>query len=116
MKQKEWEVIKRHPEVGFSIAQSTTQLAPIAEAILSHHERWDGKGYPQGFVGKEIPLISRIVAVVDAFDVMTSGTPYREPLAREDALKRIEAGAGTLYDPELVKKFAGLIDNYIEII
>ncbi|MFC2144723.1 HD domain-containing phosphohydrolase [Actinomycetota bacterium] len=114
--QKEWEVIKRHPEVGFSIAQSTTQLAPIAEAILSHHERWDGKGYPQGLAGKEIPLISRIVAVVDAFDVMTNGTPYREPLDREDAFKRIEAGAGTLYDPELVKKFAGLIDNYIEII
>lgn len=114
--EKEWEVIKRHPEIGFSIAQSTTQLAPIAEAILAHHERWDGKGYPQGLAGKDIPFISRIVAIVDAFDVMTSGTPYREPLDSGDALKKIEDGGGTLFDPKLVEKFAGLIDNYIEII
>jgi len=74
---EEWVLIKKHPETGFRIAQATTDLAPIANYILCHHERWDGKGYPQGLVGDKIPLLSRIMAIVDSFDAMTNDRAYR---------------------------------------
>ncbi|PKM84410.1 MAG: GGDEF domain-containing protein, partial [Firmicutes bacterium HGW-Firmicutes-11] len=93
------------PVVGARIAQATTELMSIAEYILYHHERWDGKGYPQGLKGEEIPLLARIVAVVDAYDAMTEGRPYSEVKSREEAVGIISSAAGTQFDPDIVRIF-----------
>lgn len=105
----EWETIKKHPEIGHRIAQATPELIPIAEKILAHHERWDGKGYPQGLKGEEIPLIARIISIVDAFDVMTNGRPYKMALKPMDALEELKACAGSQFDPQLVEIFVSLV-------
>lgn len=102
---REWEVIKRHPEVGSRIAQACPELAPVARAILCHHEWYDGNGYPQGLSGEEIPLISRIISVVDAYDVMTNGRPYRECMNHREAAAEISSCAGTQFDPKVTEVF-----------
>lgn len=99
---EEWESIKKHPEIGYRIALSSPEMAPIADAILQHHERWDGTGYPLGIKGKDIPLMSRIIAIADAFDVMINGRPYQAPLTKAKAWQEIERCAGSQFDPELV--------------
>lgn len=101
----EWELIKKHPEIGYRIALSCPELAPIADAILSHHERWDGKGYPLGLKERDIPLISRILAIADAYDVMLAGRPYRAPRSEEEVLDEIMRCAGTQFDPNLAALF-----------
>ncbi len=103
--EKEWEEMKRHPEMGYRIAMSTPELAPIADYILNHHERWDGKGYPYGRMGEDIPLLSRIIAIVDSYDAMTSDRPYRKAMTREDAIQEIRKNAGTQFDPHLTELF-----------
>ena len=105
----EWNVMTKHTEIGYRIAQSSTDLAPIAEAILAHHERWDGTGYPHGLKGEEIPLISRIISVVDAFDVMISGRSYKVAVSREEALEELKVCSGTQFDPNLVLVFIQMI-------
>ncbi|MDI3547427.1 MAG: hypothetical protein PWR10_1079 [Halanaerobiales bacterium] len=102
---EEWKEIKRHPEIGYQIANSSPELSNIAEGILSHHEWWDGSGYPRGLKGEKIPLISRIIAIVDAYDVMTNGGPYKEAISKEEAIKELEKGAGSQFDPEIVDIF-----------
>lgn len=101
----EWEIMKKHPETGSRIARSTEEFAHVAEDILSHHERWDGTGYPRGLQGGEIPLLARITAVVDAYDVMTHGRPYKKPLSRSEALEECRRCSGNQFDPELVEIF-----------
>src|SRR5665811_617169 len=81
---KEWEVIKRHPEIGFNIASSSPQIAHIAKAILACHENFDGSGYPMGIAGESIPVISRIILISDAYDVMTRGRIYKLPRSKDD--------------------------------
>jgi HD-GYP domain-containing protein (c-di-GMP phosphodiesterase class II) len=76
----EWRELKRHPEVGYRIAHSSPELIYIADYILCHHERWDGKGYPQGLKGDAIPLLSRIISVIDSYDAMINDRPYRKAL------------------------------------
>jgi diguanylate cyclase (GGDEF)-like protein/PAS domain S-box-containing protein len=102
---EEWEIVKKHPEIGFRIVQSSPEFPSIAEEILAHRERWDGKGYPKGLKGEEIPLLSRILAVVDAFDVMTSSCSYKNTVSHTDALEEIKSCAGTQFDPEIVSYF-----------
>ncbi len=99
--------IKRHCEIGFRIAQSSPDLSPIADFILKHHERWDGKGYPLGIKGEDIPLECRVLAIVDAYDAMISDRPYREALSHEAAVKELRDCAGTQFDPLLVDTFLG---------
>ncbi|MGQ9824187.1 MAG: HD domain-containing phosphohydrolase [Desulfotomaculales bacterium] len=106
--EKEWEEMKKHPEIGYRIAQSTPELASIAEYILCHHERWDGRGYPRGIKGEEIPQLSRILAVADAYDAMTSDRPYRKAMSREEAIAEVKKNAGTQFDPEVVSAFIGI--------
>ncbi|MEN6389490.1 MAG: PAS domain S-box protein [Syntrophomonas sp.] len=101
----EWELIKKHPEIGYRIALSCPELAPIADAILSHHERWDGGGYPLGLRERDIPLMSRILAIADAYDVMLAGRPYKAPLPEEEVLSEIMRCAGTQFDPNLAALF-----------
>ena len=105
LNEADWIEIKKHPEVGFRIAQTVPELMRISEFILSHHERWDGKGYPQGLAGEDIPLISRIIAVVDSFDAMTQDRAYRKALTIDQAVQEIRKNAGTQFDPKLALVF-----------
>ena len=105
----EWKIMKQHPEIGYRIVMSTPQLQHIAEYILFHHERWDGKGYPKGLHGEDIPLISRIVSVADAFDAMTEDRIYRKGLSIETTINEINKNAGTQFDPHIVAIFSDLI-------
>lgn len=102
---EEWIEMKKHSEVGYRIAMSSPDLVPIAEYILSLHEHWDGSGYPQGIKGEEIPLLSRIVSVVDAYDAMTEDRPYRKAVSGKEAAAEIRRNAGTQFDPKIVKLF-----------
>ncbi|MCK8826059.1 HD domain-containing phosphohydrolase [Fuchsiella alkaliacetigena] len=105
---EEWQQIKKHPQIGFQIAESSSELSNIAQGILNHHEWWDGSGYPRGVRGKQIPLISRIISVVDAYDVMTQGRPYQSGISKEEALKELQDCAGTQFDPRIVEIFIDL--------
>jgi len=108
---EEWEIIKKHPEQGYNIASASPEFALVAEEILYHHERWDGTGYPQKLSGKEIPYLSRIIAIIDAYDVMTMGRPYNRLLSKKEALKEIDRCAGSQFDPVLSKVFIKLMKN-----
>jgi len=102
---EEWEIIKRHPEVGFHISEPSPQLLNLADAVLSHHEWWDGTGYPQRLKGRDIPVMARAIAIIDAYDAMTRGRPYRKRLTREQAVAELRKYAGIQFDPKLVEKF-----------
>ncbi len=102
---EEWLEMRKHPEIGYRIANASVELSSIAEYILCHHERWDGKGYPQGLSGESIPLLSRIISVVDAFDAMTEDRPYRKAMSREAAIGEIVKNAGSQFDPHIAELF-----------
>ena len=105
LKDIDWQEIKRHSEIGYRILSSVNEYAPLAEYVLAHHERWDGKGYPKGLKGQEIPLEARIIAVADAYDAMISDRPYRKALSPKDALEEIRINAGAQFDPDIAKIF-----------
>ena len=106
---EEWELIKKHPEIGYRIALSSFDVNVIAQGILSHHERWDGTGYPQGLKKNEISLTARIISIVDAYDVMVSGRNYQQRISKEEAIEEIKRAAGTQFDPEIVDMFLEII-------
>lgn len=103
--ESEWTEIRRHPEIGYRIALTIPELQGIAGYILCHHERWDGKGYPQGLSGEEIPYISRIIAVIDAFDAMTQDRAYRSSMSSESAAKELIRHMDAQFDPVIVRLF-----------
>lgn len=105
LSEKEINTIQRHPEAGAKIVQALGYSSVIVKAVLHHHECWDGSGYPHGLQGDAIPLYSRILAVADAFDAMTSDRPYRKALPAGMALKELIANAGTQFDPNIVEVF-----------
>jgi HD-GYP domain-containing protein (c-di-GMP phosphodiesterase class II) len=86
---KEWEAIKKHPENGYKIASSSEEFAPVAEEIYTHHESWDGTGYPRSLKGKEIPYLARIISIIDAYDVMTNDRPYTKAIPQKEAKKYV---------------------------
>ena len=112
---EEWAEMKRHTVIGADLLDSVPYLVNAIPVIRYHHERWDGRGYPDGLAGDEIPLDARIVAVADSFDAMTSARVYQMASSPLQALREIQAGSGTRYDPQVVEALfeaweQGLID------
>ncbi len=108
LNEAEWVEMRKHPQIGYNILQSIEFLAPAAEIVLCHQERWDGKGYPHGLAGTDIPLGARIFAVVDTLDAMTSDRPYRKAMSFDVALAEIRACSGTQFDPRVVSAFLSI--------
>ncbi len=101
----EWEEIKKHPEAGYRIACSVPELQNVADLILCHHEKWDGSGYPRSLAGKTIPLLARIIALVDAYDAMTTDRSYQRALTKEEAIQEIRRCAGSHFDQSVAETF-----------
>ena len=103
--------MQRHSELGYRISKSIPELGSIAELILKHHERWDGKGYPLGIRGLDIPMECRILAIVDAFDAMTHDRPYRTAMSVAYAMEELKSNSGTQFDARLVEEFLELLST-----
>jgi diguanylate cyclase len=103
--ESEYNQIKRHPECGYQIMKSADSYSKLADYILSHHERWDGMGYPRGLSGESIPLIARIINVADAYEAMTADRPYRDAMSHEEALSEINRCSGKQFDPLIADAF-----------
>ncbi|MEA4882842.1 MAG: diguanylate cyclase [Clostridia bacterium] len=101
----EWEIMRKHPEIGARIVEGSYELAHIADSIRAHHERWDGSGYPKGLAGEAIPMAARILSVIDAYDVMVHERPYKRALAKEEAMQEIQRCAGAQFDPLIAELF-----------
>jgi diguanylate cyclase (GGDEF)-like protein/PAS domain S-box-containing protein len=107
--EKEWNIVKKHTEAGYKIATAIQKFTSVADYILCHHERWDGKGYPQELKGEEIPVISRMISIVEAYESMTNKRNYRNAMTKEEAILEISKCSGTQFDPSLVEVFKKLI-------
>jgi HD-GYP domain-containing protein (c-di-GMP phosphodiesterase class II) len=105
---EEREIIKKHPEYGWAVLRVLPGFERVSLFVLHHHEAFDGTGYPAGLRGDEIPLGSRIVSVMDSFDAMISSRPYRRGLSLEEAIRRLEAGIGTQFDPTVTPRFIAM--------
>ncbi len=115
---EEYAEMCNHPEIGYRILQSSENMKELAEYAYSHHEKWDGSGYPRQLKGTEIPIESRILAIVDTFDAMTSSRSYREGLPRNVAIAELIRCKNTQFDPELVDIFIEkvLSENLVDYI
>ena len=102
---EEYDIIKSHSLGSKTLLQNHPEFNEILYAVKHHHERWDGKGYPDGLQEEDIPYLSRIIAIVDSYDAMTSARPYRDGLPHEQAITEIERYSGAQFDPELAKRF-----------
>lgn len=111
---EEFEIIKTHPVVGANAVKNVEGIKNSIYVIRSHHERWDGKGYPDQLKGEEIPLLARVSAIADAFDAMTSSRSYRDAMPFEEAYNRIIKGQGSQFDPLLVEKFKKIYPEWIK--
>lgn len=107
----EWRVMRTHPLIGYQMLAGIPFLETAAKVVRSHHEMFDGSGYPEGLKGEEIPLAARIFAVVDAFDAMTTDRPYRAALSIDHAAGEIERMAGSQFDPEVCRVFVPLCER-----
>ncbi len=111
----EWHTVRKHSEIGYRIAIYFPQIAVVANAILSLHERWDGKGYPQGLSGEQIPLNSRILSIAETYVVLTEGSAYKAAVSFAEALKEIKRCSGTQFDPNLVELFINMMSEEISM-
>lgn len=109
---EEWRIMRSHPEIGYRMLMNAggvfVLLAPI---VIAHHERWNGSGYPFGLAQESIPIVARILAVVDSYDAMTSVRPYHEPLSSIEACAELQRCAGSLYDPHIVASFLSALST-----
>lgn len=110
---EEWKILKQHPANGVEIIKSVESLKMLIPLIINHHERYDGKGYPNKLKGKEIPYLARILTVVDSFDAMTSNRPYNDRKTYEEGIEELERCSGTQFDPEIVKAFIEVIRSNV---
>lgn len=108
----EWEVMKRHPEIGYRILSASSEFNDLSLAILEHHERWDGKGYPRGLKGEQISKQARIIMIADSFDAMTSERSYKKSMSKDEAIEEIKNCSGTHYDPAIVEVFLTTIHQF----
>jgi HD-GYP domain-containing protein (c-di-GMP phosphodiesterase class II) len=106
---EEWEIMKKHSEIGYRIAKATDGLSHVANEILSHHEKYDGTGYPNGLKGEDIPILSRIINVVDSFDVMTHNRCYKNASSIEYAIEELKNCSGTQFDPRIADIFITMV-------
>jgi putative two-component system response regulator len=113
----EWEIMKAHSEIGAKIiGDDASELLQMArEVAISHHEKYDGSGYPYGLAGTQIPRVGRIVAIADVFDALTSDRPYKQAWTTEEAFAHLQSGAETHFDPVLVPLFLELKDEIIQL-
>ena len=109
---EEWAGLKRHCEIGYRIALSASDLIPIADWILKHHEWWNGQGYPLGLKGEDIPRECRILAIADAYDSLTSGRPYRRAYSHAEAIVELRSHSGTQFDPGLLETFGQMFEAH----
>ncbi len=117
LSEQEFDWIRQHPEIGYRILKDIPQLEDVLPGVMHHHERWDGRGYPRGLAGTEIPLIGRLIALADSFDAMSSTRTYRCALERGAVLKEIHDCGGTQFDPDLVGPFTELdFSHYDELV
>lgn len=107
----EWEYIKMHPKIGCNILRKSNKLKSISKIVLYHHERWDGKGYPEGLSGLDIPLGARIIAVCDSIDAMMSDRPYRKAMSFEECINEIIINKGLMFDPIIVEYISDNINS-----
>ncbi len=107
----EWRLMKEHPVAGGRILQKISHLQEAMPYILYHHEKWNGKGYPEGLKGREIPLGARILALADVYDALTTARPYRPPLPREEVFEFIRGESGKHFDPDLVETFIKVVER-----
>jgi HD-GYP domain-containing protein (c-di-GMP phosphodiesterase class II) len=108
---KEFDTIKKHPQIAADIIRPIQFMHDIIPLILYHHERWDGKGYPAGLKGEEIPIGARIISLADVYQALTSNRPYRKAFPKREAIKIIRKGAGTQFDPNIVETFIDMISK-----
>ena len=106
---EEWEIMRCHPEKGYRIALTSPDLAPVADLILRHHEKFNGTGYPLGLRGEEISVECRILSIVDAFDAMTNDRPYRKAKTKQEAIEELKNYSGTQFDPQLIETFIAVV-------
>jgi len=114
--EEEWEVMRKHPAYGREILQDLQFLKGALDVVYHHHERFDGKGYPEGLRGHKIPYLARIFSVVDAFDAMISDRPYRKGMGVKEALRELARNRGTQFDPDIVDAFIQLIQDHPELV
>lgn len=113
---EEYELMKKHPEYGWAVLRILPGFSRAALDILHHHETYDGKGYPAGLKGTEVPIVSRIVSVIDAFDAMVSSRPYRNGLPPEEAIRRLIQASGTQFDPNVVRCFQSFAESEMDTV
>jgi HD-GYP domain-containing protein (c-di-GMP phosphodiesterase class II) len=111
LNENEWQQIKEHPVTGFQIAYISLDMVDVAEGILTHHEWWDGSGYPLALKGEDIPLAARIIALVDAYDVMKYGRNYKKAMSDQEIIEELRISSGIQFDPLLVKIFIDRLTN-----
>jgi putative nucleotidyltransferase with HDIG domain len=108
---EDWRIVRRHPEEGARVVARMEAYGPVADIILGHHERWDGRGYPRALQGEEIPLLARVVMIADAYDVMIARDSYRRPRTASEAISELRRVSGAQFDPELVETFVQLLSD-----
>jgi len=109
--EEEWKQVRKHPEVAYDLLSHIDYLMPALDIPYSHHEKWDGTGYPGHLEGEQIPLAARIFAVADVYDALTSNRPYRKAWSHKKAIDYIKAQSGKHFDPQVVEAFLKLIDE-----